>query len=84
MLLLRNLAYNSSSQHSQQQGGVGGGAGAAGGGTGRGCSLQSWSGGEVLPAVKRALERPNPSPAVSAACRVLALLLRLSASHCTG
>lgn len=53
MLLLRNLAYNSS----QRQ--------AAAGGSGSGDALQGWSGGEVLAAVKAVLQRPQPSTAVS-------------------
>lgn len=58
MLLLRNLAYNASSHAQQRQA-----AGAAGGGD----ALQEWSGGELLPAVRRVLEHPGPSTAVRAA-----------------
>ena len=64
MLLLRNLAYNASSQHQRQQGAAAAAAAEAAGASGG--SLQEWSGGEVLPAVRRVLERGSPSPAVRA------------------
>lgn len=71
LLLLRNLAYNSSHLHHQsqrqerQQREGEEGEGLQGGKPSPPAnSLQTWSRGAVLPAVKAVLQRPHPSSAV--------------------